>query len=122
MRTLLLRLRWLLPIWLLLVLATFSSRSTFAYDYGNEPNRAYNSGSRSANGYDAFLEHPTNKTRNGRTWSLVLFANFAELVAAKGGTQPRDVFGKFTSKTPGQKAPGLNSVDDFVDQAQKNGF
>jgi hypothetical protein len=26
------------------------------------------------------------------------------------------------SKTPGQRAPGLSSVDDFVAQAQKNGY
>jgi len=46
-------------------------------------------------------------------------------LTAKGSSlleQPRNELGQFTIKTPGQSAPGFNAVDDFVAQAQANGF
>jgi hypothetical protein len=42
--------------------------------------------------------------------------------AAESAVQPRNALGQFMSKAPGQRPPGFNAVDDFVTQAQKNGY
>jgi len=96
-----LQLRWLLRLWILLAATTFTPPVTFAYDGQHQTTVAYDITGESACGYDAVSVLATDEKKNGTVGSRVLFAKFAELVAAKTGGQLEFEFAKDFGKNSG---------------------
>jgi hypothetical protein len=77
-------LRCLLRLWILILIASFSSSDTFAYDVYSRTTAGYDDNAKSGSVYDAGVGLTTGEKKPGVTEEHDLSAKFAEFLAAEG--------------------------------------
>ena len=83
-----LQLRPALLLWALLFAFNLASPPTFAYDGREQAKVVYDALGKSPLAYDAASTFATNKEQNGARGHRLLFAGFAEFLAAETGATP----------------------------------